>query len=204
MNQNGSFWSILVHFGLANDKHFRRVPPCAVQTRAVRPVFARVLGELRAADPSECPRAHEGNASPGEQSEAPRRRWTPGPEQHPGQETPGRSAHAESTQGVLQMLKSHSEYPSDTKLLLTKNYFEIIIFEKLRISRVISGKKSFFPGDLEGADSLKNSEKKNSQGIIFVKNFVSEGKVILTEMVVLTIVDHFGPAPSGSTAATPY
>ena len=31
--------------------------------------------------------------------------------------------------------------PSDTKLLLTKNYFEIIIFEKLRIPRVISGKK---------------------------------------------------------------
>ena len=30
--------------------------------------------------------------------------------------------------------------PSDTKLLLTKNYSEIIIFEKLRISRVISGK----------------------------------------------------------------
>ena len=26
--------------------------------------------------------------------------------------------------------------PSDTKLLLTKNYFEIIIFGKLRISRV--------------------------------------------------------------------
>ena len=30
----------------------RRVPPCAVKTCAVRPVFARVAGELRAADPS--------------------------------------------------------------------------------------------------------------------------------------------------------
>ena len=35
--------------------------------------------------------------------------------------------------------------PSDTKLLLTKNYSEIIIFEKLRISRVISGKSLSFP-----------------------------------------------------------
>ena len=34
--------------------------------------------------------------------------------------------------------------PSDTKLLLTKNYFEIMIFEKLRISRVISGKSPSF------------------------------------------------------------
>ena len=35
--------------------------------------------------------------------------------------------------------------PSDTKLLLTKNYFEIIIFQKLRISRVIPRKSHFFP-----------------------------------------------------------
>ena len=32
---------------------------------------------------------------------------------------------------------SSQEIPSDTKLLLTKNYFEIIIFEKLRMSYVI-------------------------------------------------------------------
>ena len=37
------------------------------------------------------------------------------------------------------------ELPSDTKLLLTKNYSEIIIFEKLRISRVLSGKRLSFP-----------------------------------------------------------
>ena len=49
--------------------------------------------------------------------------------------------------------------PSDTKLLLTKNYFEIIIFENLRISRVISGKSLSFPGDFEGANSLENYEK---------------------------------------------
>ena len=35
--------------------------------------------------------------------------------------------------------------PSDTKLLLTKIYSEINIFEKLRISRVISGKSLSFP-----------------------------------------------------------
>ena len=40
---------------------------------------------LRAADPSNCPRANEAKCfSPGEQSEAPRRRWKPGQEQHPG------------------------------------------------------------------------------------------------------------------------
>ena len=38
---------------------FRRVPPCAVKPCAVRPVFARVVGELRAADPSKCPRARK-------------------------------------------------------------------------------------------------------------------------------------------------
>ena len=35
------------------------VPPCAVKTCAVRPVFVWVVGELRAANPSKCPRAHE-------------------------------------------------------------------------------------------------------------------------------------------------
>ena len=41
------------------------VPSCAVKTCAVRPVFTRVVRELRAADPSKCPRAHKQNASPG-------------------------------------------------------------------------------------------------------------------------------------------
>ena len=40
------------------DKN-RRVPFCAVKTCAVRPVFAPVVGELRAANPSKCPTAHE-------------------------------------------------------------------------------------------------------------------------------------------------
>ena len=35
------------------------LPLCAVKTCAVHPVFARVVGELRAADPSKCPKAHE-------------------------------------------------------------------------------------------------------------------------------------------------
>ena len=65
---------------------YRRVNPCAVKTCAVRPVFARVVGELRAADPSNVQGPVEQNASPGEQSEAPRRRWKPGQEQNPGPE----------------------------------------------------------------------------------------------------------------------
>ena len=51
----------------------RRVPPCAVKTCAVRPVFARVVGELRAADPSNVHGPVKQNASPEAQSEAPRR-----------------------------------------------------------------------------------------------------------------------------------
>ena len=57
--------------------------------------------------------------------------------------------------------------PSDTKLLLTKNYSEIIIFEKLRISYVISGKSHSFPEILRAHSSSKIT-KNNSQGIIFV------------------------------------
>ena len=57
---------------------------------------------------------------------------------------------------VFMPLKSvfYLNVPSDTKLLLTKIYSEMNIFEKLRISRVISG----------------NSEitKNYSQGTIFV------------------------------------
>ena len=52
---------------------------------------------------------------------------------------------------------------SDTNLLLTKNnYFR-------KITNFIRNflKKSFFPGDFEGANPLKNYEN-NSQGIIFV------------------------------------
>ena len=44
----------------------RRVPPCAVKTCAVCPVFARMVGELRAADPSNDQGPVKQNASPGE------------------------------------------------------------------------------------------------------------------------------------------
>ena len=64
----------------------RRVPPCAVKTCAVRPVFARVVGELRAADPSNVHGPVKQNASPEAQSEAPRRGWKPGQGQNPGPE----------------------------------------------------------------------------------------------------------------------
>ena len=57
--------------------------------------------------------------------------------------------------------------PSDTKLLLTKNYSEIIIFEKLRISRVISGKSLSFTEILRAQFPSKIT-KNNSRGIIFV------------------------------------
>ena len=60
--------------------------PCAVKICAVRPVFARVVGELRAADPSNVQGPVKLNVSSGGQSEALRPRWKPGQEQHPGPE----------------------------------------------------------------------------------------------------------------------
>ena len=66
------------------------------------------------------------------------------------------------------MLKSAiADVPSDTELLLTKNYFEKINFEKLRISRVISGKSHSFPEILRVQIPSKIT-KNNSRGIIFV------------------------------------
>ena len=62
---------------------------------------------------------------------------------------------------------SLSLLPSDTKLLLTKNYFQIIIFQKLRISRVIPRKDRYFPEILRVQTPSKIT-KNNSQGIIFV------------------------------------
>ena len=45
-----------------------------------------MVGELRAADPSNVQGPVKQNASPGEQSEGPRRRWKPGQEQNSGPE----------------------------------------------------------------------------------------------------------------------
>ena len=49
--------------------------------------------------------------------------------------------------------------PSDTKLLLTKNYSEIFIFAGITNFMRNSLKKSFFPGNLESVKSLKNYKK---------------------------------------------
>ena len=62
------------------------MPPCSVKTCAVRPVFAQVVGELWAADPSNAQGFVKQIASPAEQSEALRPRWKPGQEQNPGPE----------------------------------------------------------------------------------------------------------------------
>ena len=49
--------------------------------------------------------------------------------------------------------------PSDTKLLLTKNYFKINIFEKITNFTRNSLEKSLFPGDFESVECLKNYKK---------------------------------------------
>ena len=83
---------------------FRRVPPCAVKTCAVRPVFARVVGELGAADPSNVPGRVKQNASPGEQSEAPRPRWKPRQEENPGPENQDSQHMLEQLLGIPKIL----------------------------------------------------------------------------------------------------
>ena len=73
----------------------RCVPACVAKTCAERPVFARVAGERRAADPRSCSNAaHEANASPGTHPDAPGRSSGAGI-------SSGQSAHAESAQGVF-------------------------------------------------------------------------------------------------------
>ena len=63
------------------------------------------------------------------------------------------------------------EIPSDTKLLLTKSYFEIIIFERFWFSRVISGKSMSFPEILRG----QIPQQLRFSGNYLRSNFGSEG-----------------------------
>ena len=63
------------------------------------------------------------------------------------------------TTSITDRKKFLNELPSDTKLLLTKNYSEIIIFGKITNLTRNSLKMSFFPGHFESTKSLKNYEK---------------------------------------------
>ena len=69
----------------------------------------------------------------------------------------------------------HIYTPSDTKLLLTKNYSKINVFEKLRISCVIPWKSLSFPEILRRQNPSKTT-KINSQGTIFVIISCQRGK----------------------------
>ena len=84
------------------------------------------------------------------------------------QENPDTPAHCKtkknSTQGFL---SDPIPIPPDTKLLLTKNYSEIIISEKLHISRVISGESPSFP-EISRVHISSKIMKNNSWGIMFV------------------------------------
>ena len=61
--------------------------------------------------------------------------------------------------GLKQQQAWELRVPSDTKLLLTKNYSEIIIFGKITNLTRNSLKMSFFPGDFESTECLKTYEK---------------------------------------------
>ena len=77
---------------------------------------------------------------------------------------------------------SKCSLPSDTKLLLTKNYSEINIFEELRISYVIPWKSPSFPEILKVRTPWKIT-KNNSQGIIFV--IISCQKVLFSAVGII-------------------
>ena len=76
------------------------MPPCAVKTCAVHPVFARVVGSCGQQSQANVQGPMRQNARPGNQSEAPRPRWKPGQDQNPGPENQD-SQHMLSTQGVF-------------------------------------------------------------------------------------------------------
>ena len=78
----------------------RHVHPCAVKTCVVRPVFARVVGELRPADQSNVQGPVKQNASSGEQSEAQRPRWKPGQQENPRPEN-------QDSQHMLEQPRGH-------------------------------------------------------------------------------------------------
>ena len=92
----------------------RRVPPCAAKTCAVHPVFARVVGEPRGADPSNVHGPVKQNASPEAQSEAPRRGWKPGPGQNPGPENQDSQHMLEQPRGSFPEDKGSKCRPSWT------------------------------------------------------------------------------------------
>ena len=102
----------ICNFGALSPLDFenRRVPPCAVKTCAVRPVFARMVGELRAADPSNVQGPVKRNASPGEQSQGLRPRWKPGQEQNPGPENQDNQHMLEQTRPKLERAVSLQNY----------------------------------------------------------------------------------------------
>ena len=62
------------------------MPACAVKTCAARPVFAQVAGSCRQQIQANVQEPMKQHASSEEQAEAPRRRWKPGQEEHPGPE----------------------------------------------------------------------------------------------------------------------
>ena len=76
----------------------------------------------------------------------------------------------------LQMLieRRGAALPSNTNLLLTKNYSEILISGKITNLTRNSLKMSFFPGHFESTKPLKNYKKQVSESY-FRNNFVSEG-----------------------------
>ena len=75
------------------------MPPCAAKTCAVHPIFVPVVGELRAANPSKCPRAHEAKCWPRGTIRGSETKVEAGAGATPRPSKPGQSAHADQPRG---------------------------------------------------------------------------------------------------------
>ena len=145
----------------ATTGHYRRVPPCAVKTCAVRPVFTRVAGELRAADPS-----NQQNASPGEQPEDPRPSGSRGRSRTQDQKTRTVSTCWSNPGGlsltsvaILEQLKSQARNSNSQLTAFPIRRFCSQGFQQQEFWDIV--------GHLQGSKglSLEKSEKKSEKGL---------------------------------------
>ena len=129
------------------------MPPCAVKTCAVLPVFARVVGELRAADPSNVHGPVKQNASPEAQSEAPRTRVEAGSGAERRTRKPGQSAHVGATQRVFPSENSTSKNVWENSWKSQTSFFQT---SRGLLSKLLEGERSpLFSWFCGGLDFLR-------------------------------------------------
>ena len=118
-------------------------PLCCKNMCCASRLFARVVGELRAADPSNVQGPVKQNASPGEQSEAPRPRSKQGQEQNSGPENQDNQHMLEQPRG---------SFP-ENRQVIAHSVVKTTLWQTTLLSR-----RSFPTTDSEPPDPRKVSE----------------------------------------------